>query len=278
MPSTTYKGLEVQTTGTNTGTWGDVLNNQAISYIDLFLGGIFAQSLAGSNVTLSTANSRNVILRCTGALSNNIIITTEMIGFLFVENLTTNAFTVSVRNASVATAAVIPQGSRATVISDTTNGCRIASDSTGFVAGTAMVFQQTAAPASWTKSTSHNNKAVRVVSGTASSGGTVAFTTAFDSQAVAGTIGGTAITINQMPLHGHAMRGSDQGGEGNTTGGLFQNNEGNQTYAAYTGSPTTTPGQMIGGTGGGQTHTHSFTGTPIDLTVQYMDVIVAVRN
>lgn len=47
-----------------------------------------------------------------------------------------------------------------------------------FDAGTKMLFQQTAAPTGWTKQTTHNDKALRVVSGTASSGGSVAFTTA----------------------------------------------------------------------------------------------------
>ena len=44
--------------------------------------------------------------------------------------------------------------------------------------GTQMLFQQTAAPVGWTKQTTHNDKALRVVSGTASSGGSVAFSTA----------------------------------------------------------------------------------------------------
>ena len=45
--------------------------------------------------------------------------------------------------------------------------------------GTVMLFMQTAAPTGWTKSTTHNNKAIRIVSGTAtSSGGSTAFTSA----------------------------------------------------------------------------------------------------
>jgi hypothetical protein len=43
--------------------------------------------------------------------------------------------------------------------------------------GTAMLFQQTTAPIGWTKQTTHNDKALRVVSGAASSGGTNAFST-----------------------------------------------------------------------------------------------------
>ena len=51
--------------------------------------------------------------------------------------------------------------------------------SSDFPAGTTMLFQQTTAPTGWTKQTTHNDKALRVVSGTASSGGTLAFTTVF---------------------------------------------------------------------------------------------------
>ena len=47
-----------------------------------------------------------------------------------------------------------------------------------FPSGTLMLFQQTASPTGWTKETTHNDKSLRVVSGTAGSGGSVAFTTA----------------------------------------------------------------------------------------------------
>jgi hypothetical protein len=53
----------------------------------------------------------------------------------------------------------------------------------GFDSGTKMLFVQTAAPTGWTKDTvNNNNKALRIVTGTASTGGSVAFTTAFASQ------------------------------------------------------------------------------------------------
>ncbi len=54
--------------------------------------------------------------------------------------------------------------------------------------GTIMLFVQTAAPTGWTKSTTHDNKALRVVSGTVTTGGTVAFTTAFASQTPSGSV------------------------------------------------------------------------------------------
>lgn len=60
--------------------------------------------------------------------------------------------------------------------------------------GTAMLFQQTAAPTGWTKVTTDNDAALRVVSGTAGTGGTVGFTTAFASQAVSGSVATTGST------------------------------------------------------------------------------------
>jgi hypothetical protein len=83
-----------------------------------------------------------------------------------------------------------------------------------FPAGTAMLFVQTTAPTGWTKSTTHDNKALRIVSGTASSGGSVAFTTAFASQAVTGSVAATAAATatNQATTAGGSV-----GTSGSTT-------------------------------------------------------------
>jgi hypothetical protein len=127
-------------------------------------------------------------------------------------------------------------------------------------AGTAMLFAQTAAPIGWTKSTTHDNKALRVVSGAAGSGGSVAFTSAFTSQAVSGTVGGTSLTIAQMPAHTHDYATV-------AGGGVIAAGAGYQTTLTATGS-----------TGNGDPHTHTFTGTAINLDVQYVDVIIAVKD
>lgn len=128
-------------------------------------------------------------------------------------------------------------------------------------AGTVMLFAQTAAPTGFTKVTTHDNKALRVVSGTASSGGSVAFTTAFASQTPAGTVGATTLTTTQMPSHNHTATGSQGAGGGSGCGS-----------SAIPMTVTTS------NTGGGGSHTHSFTGTAINLAVQYVDVILATKN
>lgn len=85
---------------------------------------------------------------------------------------------------------------------------------------TAMLFYQAAAPTGWTKYTTHNNVALRVVSGVGSAtGGVTSFTTAFPSTviSIAGTVsaGGTAgdftLTTAELPAHTHT------GGTGSNT-------------------------------------------------------------
>src|SRR5262249_32277635 len=76
-----------------------------------------------------------------------------------------------------------------------------------FPSGTNILFQQTSAPTGWTKQTTHNDKALRVVSGTASSGGTVAFSTCFGRTA---TDSYTLLTAD-IPSHTHTNSLNDPG-------------------------------------------------------------------
>ena len=169
-----------------------------------------------------------------------------------------------------------------------------------FPSGTVMVFAQTAAPTGWTKSTTHNDKALRVVSGSASSGGSVAFTTAFASQAVSGTVGDTTLNSSQIPSHTHTgstSTASLTGGFGPfrqtlnspdaSASGVFSLGAQFGSGDANAGSRNTRSINMdashahsftTDATGGGSSHTHSFTGTAINLAVQYVDVILATKN
>ncbi len=128
-------------------------------------------------------------------------------------------------------------------------------------AGTTMLFAQTAAPTGWTKSTTHNNKALRVVSGTAGSGGTVAFTTAFAAaRALSGSTDGHALTIAEIPAHTHTQE--IMGG-----GNIFASGLGYTTTSAATGSA-----------GGGGAHSHTLSAGSVNLDVSYVDVIIAVKD
>lgn len=143
-----------------------------------------------------------------------------------------------------------------------------------FPSGTLMLFQQTTAPTGWTKQTTHDNKALRVVTGTAGSGGTTAFTSVFTNQTPTITLSGlsaaaTTLAVSQMPSHNHPSLWLNNSG---VFGGESQGfNTANGT------SPTTT-----GATGGGGSHSHSVSGSAssstVTLNVQYVDLIIASKN
>ena len=142
---------------------------------------------------------------------------------------------------------------------------------TAFPAGTVMLFVQSAAPTGWTKSTAHNDKALRVVSGSVSSGGSVAFSSAFASK----NVEATTLSIAQMPSHDHPWSGMNgpkfdpDGTERNIYGygytGYF--NGISKLIYYYSTSGAVAP------QGGGQSHTHS-----LNMAVQYVDVIICTRN
>jgi len=137
-----------------------------------------------------------------------------------------------------------------------------------FESGTRILFQQTAAPTGWTKDTTHNDKALRVVNGAASSGGSVAFTSAFTSQAISGSVGSTTLVESQIPSHTHTHRGYVT-----VKGGSAWPNSGGGGGATISNSGLTTTA-----TGGGGSHNHSFSANAINLAVQYVDVIIATKN
>lgn len=134
-----------------------------------------------------------------------------------------------------------------------------------FPSGTLMLFQQTAAPTGWTKQTSHNNKALRVVSGTASSGGSVAFTSAFAASLSAGA---TTLSSSMIPSHSHTLNSTsryDIGYDGPLDG------EGSDHASARDG---VIENRTTSSEGGGGSHTHSLP----SFDVQYVDLIIAAKN
>lgn len=123
MTTTTNKGYELQSTGSNTGTWGSTLNTSVFQIIDNNLGSITTKSLSASDVPLSSSESQSAILRLTGTLLANVIVTTSCYGFFFVENLTSGNFSVTLTNGA-GTSIIPPQYCRIPVLSDSTNGLR----------------------------------------------------------------------------------------------------------------------------------------------------------
>ena len=87
-----------------------------------------------------------------------------------------------------------------------------------FASGTKMLFQQTSAPTGWTKVTTHNNKALRVVSGTASSGGSNAFSNTLASRSINANSGNATQGGNVSVSVGNATAGGNVS-IGNTAAG-----------------------------------------------------------
>lgn len=282
MPTTTLKGLSVQAAGTNSGTWGagaaSALNEGVIEFLDTMLAGNQAFSVASSNVTLSAANVRQCNLRFTGVLLSSIVVSPDVgvlfNGFYYWENLTTGSFTITV-DSGVGTPVVLPQTRRGILFVDSTNGPRIYS-SVGLTnadpipVGTVMLFYQNAAPSGWTISSALNDYALKIVSSAGGvTSGSVAYSTLFGRTAT----DSTAISIDQMPLHGHPTYTCINSDNALPTGALHIGNLGQTNFAAFTGTPNATAGQQIGGTGGGNGHTHA-----IDMRVLTASVILATKN
>ena len=133
MPSTTQnKSLIEPTVGGDSGSWGGSTGlNGTISLLDNMLGGVDTISLSASSpYTLSSTEIQNVTVKCIGALLANITVYSSCVGFYCVENNTTGGHNVTWQAnfgaGGVGTGWVIPQGTRAWFVSDTSAGARLA--------------------------------------------------------------------------------------------------------------------------------------------------------
>jgi hypothetical protein len=132
MTATVNKNLALPTTGSESGTWGDNLNNNMITPLDLMLGGKASIPLSSSNYTIGTNSAseiQDVYISLTGSLLANVTVSSSNIGFYYVENNCSGAFTVSwVANfgsGSVGSTFIIPQNTRVLILSDATGGAKV---------------------------------------------------------------------------------------------------------------------------------------------------------
>ena len=160
-----------------------------------------------------------------------------------------------------------------------------------FASGTKMIFQQTSAPSGWTKITSSvDNKALRLVSGSVGSGGNQNFTGAFAARTPAGNVGTTSnstasfsgsvsgntgnagastssvstsgsvsshtLSNNQVPSHSHNVEAGINDSYGNNSNANFMSRQ-------YTGNNwwSNNMSKSTSNSGGGGGHNHGFSGS-----------------
>jgi len=176
------------------------------------------------------------------------------------------------------------------------NGTSLTSRRGIFPISTVWSFYQANAPTGWTKVTTQDNKALRVVSGTGGGGGgSNSFTSTMSNISISGSLsfstgtGDYSLTTPQLPSHAHG-----NGGEiGLNANPATFNPDGTQT--GYSGGdvrrpvPSGATGQWIrttggiGGAGSNAGHTHPSSGsgpvnTSLGIAVQYIDIIVCSFN
>jgi len=158
-------------------------------------------------------------------------------------------------------------------------------------AGAVMVFQQTAAPTGWTKSTTFDDAILTATTSTISNGGTLGLTSAVNTtRSITGTVtygsftvGGTTVTAPMIPSHTHPIpvTYATQGFRGPTTPTvnptMTQNNN-----SPINGSPVY-PATYTGPTAHVHPNPPSLATNPTTyftrvFSLKYVDVIVATKN
>lgn len=137
-----------------------------------------------------------------------------------------------------------------------------ATGSAGFASGTIIIFQQASAPTGWTRITTNDDAALRIVSGAVSTGGVNGFSTVMAQTQV----GSTALVLNQIPPHTHTYnQGSNDGTLGDS--GVLLN------YAAFNQNTSVTSGSTGGSGGVALGHQHTIT-----MNMKFVDVIAASKD
>jgi hypothetical protein len=142
--------------------------------------------------------------------------------------------------------------------------------------GTVMVFESTSAPTSWTKSTAHNDKSLRIVNGTISTGGSSSFSTVLSPSRSLSSPGTSAVQTGYQfapsPTNATISTvtpptvtvGSVAAVFGPHTHTYQFNPNVNRTNSApqVARSVIATADRGTGFTGGGGQHNHTITGSP----------------
>jgi microcystin-dependent protein len=306
---TANTGIEKPGSGEQAGTWGTTANND-FDIIDRALNGVGSISLSGTTHTLTTtdgtlSDGMYKVLVFGGSPSGTNTVTVspnDQQKIFYAKNDSGESVIISQGSGASIT---INNGETRIVYCDGAGAGAAVVDLTatlaaGVPSGTSQLFVQTSAPTGWTKDTTNNNdSALRIVTGSASTGGSAAFSSAFGTPAVSGTIGGdpavgnlavsvsgsissTTLSINQIPSHSHTLNNvrindvipspyqyasTEQRGQASVTaaaGGGGSHNHGHNLSGNLTGTP-----------GVGNLSLDSSTAS---INVKYVDVIVATKD
>lgn len=237
----------------------------------------------------NTAGSHTLTVAPTGHASNGVAIVQGAhtiqycTGNTMVDLFADSLGAVSVKNlVNVANTVKVHANGQLTATNFTGDGSQLTGVST-LDAGTQMVFLESSAPTGWTQNTAAalNNSTLRVVTGSAGTGGSTDFASCFDSSktTTAGdvtldtapttvvtdtiTIGGTTLGTPQINSHNHPVNTTTHSPFGYGT-------PQNVTYVGSTGS---------GGGGGSHTHPAAFSAsisgsatTPTSYAIPNMDI------
>jgi hypothetical protein len=265
----------VSGSGVTVTSFGNVANSIKILRFD------GANTITHNATTLVLANNINMVT----APGDMLMITSNNAGNWKEISRSAYAKTDSVGLVELATTAEATVGTDATR-PITPAGFKQAFDDRFFPAGTAMIFFQSTAPTGWTKATTHDNKALRIVTGNSggASAGTSPFTTVFGITATQTYTLGTA----DIPAHSHGIT-EPNAGAGHThnlesagdlfAGATFRTGNSTHPFGQGTGTGMGATNSAVTGitinnnTGGGGSHAHN-----IDLRVQYIDCIVCTKN
>jgi len=171
--------------------------------------------------------------------------------------------------------------------------------------GTRLLFHNSSAPTGWTKDTTINDSALRVVSGTPGSGGSAGFASALGSPSVSGSvslsgepgagnlavsvsgnvnIGSTTISTAQMPSHSHPIPGGNFiSNVGNTVRSEFETSGDLDTLSTgSSGSHNHNSGHNLSGSVSGTPSLGTLSGAlssaSASINVKYQDLILAQKN
>ena len=257
---------------------------------------------SGGNVTILTGEVKAVYLDGAGSGAEVVDAFTDL--SIAGANLT-----------GTPTAPTASAGTNTTQVATTAFVTTAVANAEPFPSGTSMLFQQTNAPTGWTKQSTHNDKALRIVTGSVGTGGSVAFTTALGSGAtvaggtvsgnpgsnlsvgagnlgvsISGNISNHTLTVNSIPSHSHSFTGRGIGNVGspsfNAAGTQSNSNDGTFNTANKGNSGAHSHGHNIGGNmsgapslSGNVTAGNLAVGaSTAAINVQYVDFIIANKD